>query len=44
VADHRRHQHAGWCAVAAAYGTVGVMFVLAAIRHDPAKAGGLAPA
>lgn len=34
----------GWCAVAAAYGTVGVMFVLAAVRYDPAKAGGLDPA
>lgn len=34
----------GWCAVAVAYGTVGAMLVLAAVRYDPAKAGGLDPA
>ncbi|WIY06584.1 DUF1206 domain-containing protein [Amycolatopsis mongoliensis] len=34
----------GWCAVAVAYGTVGAMFVLAAVRYDPAKAAGLDPA
>ncbi|MEV7095014.1 DUF1206 domain-containing protein [Amycolatopsis sp. NPDC051045] len=34
----------GWCAVALAYGTVGTMFVLAALRYDPGKAAGLDPA
>jgi hypothetical protein len=34
----------GWCAMAITYGTVGAMFVLAAVRYDPAKAGGLDPA
>jgi hypothetical protein len=34
----------GWCAISAAYATVGVMFVVAAVRFDPAKAGGLDPA
>jgi hypothetical protein len=31
----------GWCAMAVAYGTVGAMFILAAVRYDPARAGGL---
>jgi hypothetical protein len=30
--------------MAITYGTVGAMFVLAAVRYDPAKAGGLDPA
>ncbi|MGW4063148.1 DUF1206 domain-containing protein [Amycolatopsis sp. NPDC004747] len=34
----------GWCAVGVLYATVGAMFVLAAVRYDPAKAGGLDPA
>ncbi|WP_410597368.1 DUF1206 domain-containing protein [Amycolatopsis sp. lyj-23] len=34
----------GWCAVGVTYATVGAMFVLAAVRYDPAKAGGLDPA
>ncbi len=34
----------GWCAMALAYGTVGAMFVVAAVEYDPAKAGGLDPA
>jgi hypothetical protein len=34
----------GWCAVAAAYAVVGVMFVLATVNCDPAKAAGLGPA
>jgi hypothetical protein len=34
----------GWCAMALAYGTVGAMFVVAAVQYDPAKAGGLDPA
>jgi hypothetical protein len=34
----------GWCAVAVAYAVVGVMFVLAAVNYDPAKAAGLDPA
>lgn len=34
----------GWCAMALAYGTVGAMFVIAAVEYDPAKAGGLDPA
>ncbi len=34
----------GWCAVAVAYAAVGVMFVLAAVNYDPAKAAGLDPA
>ncbi|QKV78859.1 DUF1206 domain-containing protein [Amycolatopsis sp. Hca4] len=34
----------GWCAVGVLYATVGAMLVLAAVRYDPAKAGGLDPA
>lgn len=34
----------GWCAMAVTYGTVGAMFVVAAVEYDPAKAGGLDPA
>lgn len=31
----------GWCAVACAYATVGVMFIVAAVRFEPTKASGL---
>ncbi|MGW5714580.1 DUF1206 domain-containing protein [Amycolatopsis sp. NPDC003865] len=34
----------GWIAMAIAYGTVGAMFIVAALDYDPAKAGGLDPA
>lgn len=34
----------GWCAMAVTYGTVGAMFIVAAVDYDPAKAGGLDPA
>ncbi len=34
----------GWSAMAVTYGTVGAMFIVAAVEYDPAKAGGLDPA